>query len=522
MLEKVIPHRYIYLFFLSILLFGISTGKIFMSIGTIGISVNWLFEGGFENKLKRIKAYHWAPLILSFTFILYLFWLVKTNNYDDAFKELIIKLPLLSLPIVVGTSRSFNNKELKLLLIVFFSGLLLSTIISLMIYLGIMPPKKNTGNFRDISRFMSHIRFSLLVAFTSVLSLYFVVYTKIKRKLIFVGITIWLFCILLLLQSITGLIAWLLSSGLILLWSRSNFTKKAYYLGFLWLTSVVILATYSYSVINDFYHVKTDVVNIADPEKKYIHNLGDLETENGYYLWINIVPEECKRSWNEVSNYSFEGTDNLGNSIKYTLYRYMTSKGLKKDAAGFSELKPKDILNVEKGMTTINEYNGLKKRIREILLEINLFVNYGESNYHSFSQRLVFTKTGINIIKNNFWTGVGIGEVKSVIEKQYKQNNYGLSKENQQGIHTQFVTLFITFGIVGFSLWIISVIYPMFYIIKNIRPLYFSFISIIFIGFMSDDMLERQAGVAIFIVINSILLFALNNKDQSVIGGSKV
>ncbi len=39
---------------------------------------------------------------------------------------------------------------------------------------------------------------------------------------------------------------------------------------------------------------------------------------------------------------------------------------------------------------------------------------------------------------------------------------------------------------------------------------------------MSDDMLERQAGVAIFIVINSILLFALNNKDQSVIGGSKV
>ena len=82
--------------------------------------------------------------------------------------------------------------------------------------------------------------------------------------------------------------------------------------------------------------------------------------------------------------------------------------------------------------------------------------------------------------------------------------------------------IYFSDGIVGFLLWIISVIYPMVFMFKNIRPLYFSFILIIFIGFMSDDMLERQAGVAIFIVINSILLFAISNKDQSVIGGSKV
>ncbi len=54
------------------------------------------------------------------------------------------------------------------------------------------------------------------------------------------------------------------------------------------------------------------------------------------------------------------------------------------------------------------------------------------------------------------------------------------------------------------------------------RILYIAFSLIIFIGFMSDDMLDRQAGVAIFIVINSILLFAIDVKDQSVLGGSKV
>ena len=398
MLEKVVPHRYIYLFFLSILLFGLSTGKIFMSIGTIGISVNWLFEGNFNNKLNRAKEYRWAPLILSFSFILYLFWLIKTNNYDAAFKDLITKLPLLSLPIVVGTSRSFNKKELKILLIVFFTGLLLSTIISLMIYLELLPPKKNTGNFRDISRFMSHIRFSLLVAFASILSLYFVVYTKIKRKFVFVGITLWLLCVLLLLQSVTGLIAWLLSSGIIILWTKRNFTKNAYYLGLIWIISIVALTTYSLYVSNDFYHVKAEAVNIPDQDKKYIHNLVNLETENGYYLWMNIVPEECKSHWDDVSDYSFEGPDNLGNKIKYTLYRYMTSKGLKKDATGFSKLSKQDILNVENGITTIIEYNGLEKRIREILLEINLFINYGGK----LTKPTTITRT-IGCSKNNFF-----------------------------------------------------------------------------------------------------------------------
>ena len=93
-------------------------GKIFMSIGTIGISINWLLEGGGEEKYIRVKKLKWGPVILSFTFILYVIWLTQSSNYNNAFKELLIKLPLLSLPIVVGTSSSFNKRELKILVII--------------------------------------------------------------------------------------------------------------------------------------------------------------------------------------------------------------------------------------------------------------------------------------------------------------------------------------------------------------------------------------------------------------------
>ena len=83
-----------------------------MSIGTIGISINWLLEGGGEEKYIRLKKLKWGPVVLSFTFILYVIWLIQSNNYNNAFKELLIKLPLLSLPIVVGTSSSFNKKTM--------------------------------------------------------------------------------------------------------------------------------------------------------------------------------------------------------------------------------------------------------------------------------------------------------------------------------------------------------------------------------------------------------------------------
>ena len=67
-----------------------------------------------------------------------------------------------------------------------------------------------------------------------------------------------------------------------------------------------------------------------------------------------------------------------------------------------------------------------------------------------------------------------------------------------------------------------ALIYPVRLLKKEFMPLYIAFSLIILAGFFSDDMLDRQAGVTIFIVINSILLFAIEKKDQSVLGSSKV
>ena len=143
MLEKFIPHRYIFIFFLSVLIIGISTGKIFMSIGTIGLTVNWVFEGGFKNKVARIKSQFYTAIILSSGYLIHLLWLINSDNLHYASKDLLVKLPLFLIPLVIGSSANLNKLEKKIILKLFFVGVLISTILSSLVYFHILPPKES-------------------------------------------------------------------------------------------------------------------------------------------------------------------------------------------------------------------------------------------------------------------------------------------------------------------------------------------------------------------------------------------
>jgi len=503
-------------------------GKIFMSIGTIGISINWLFEGRGNEKYIRLKNLKWGPVILSFTFILYVIWLIQSTNYNNALNVLLIKLPLLSLPIVVGTSSSFNKKELKILLITFFSGLVLSSLISLMIYLEILPPKESTGDFRELSRTMHHIRYSLLIAISIIIALYLILYSNVKEKRWLIIFICWMGIMLILIPSMTGILACLAAISIMLIFTKKSFLKANLYIGFLWGIVLLIIGIYTCYIVVDYYQIKdnSDLSKLDNKSingEKYIHNINNPIIENGNYVYINIAENECRNSWNSASIYHFDSTDKKGQQLKFTFYRYLASKGLKKDSLGFSKLTKQDIKNIEDGVTSVVKYSGYESRVREILLEIQLFFDKGQANNHSVSQRIIFFKAGIMALKKNFWFGVGPGGVKQAIINQYEFIPQDFDeKTKKKGVHNQFLSLLITFGIIGFLLFIIALIYPVRSLKKEFRPLYIAFSLIILAGFMSDDMLDRQAGVTIFIVINSILLFAIEKKDQSVLGSSKV
>ena len=493
-----------------------------MSIGTIGLTVNWIFEGGFKSKFLRIKEQYYSAVILSSAYLIHLIWLFNSENLEYASKDLLVKLPLLLIPLVIGSSKKLEKVEKKIIIHVFIIGVIISTILSTMVYLHILPPKENADNVFQISLFMSHIRMGLLVSFSSVLLFYLSGFSNYKNKKSALILGIYFVFFLLILQSMTAIISWFFGISILVLWSHKVNGPSSKMVLLVWVSLIISSFIYVLLIGIDFHSIKDNrdfkklpITSING--ELYHHDTINKYTENGYYVWICIAPNELKSSWEKRSKTPIDSKDIKGQVIRYNLYRYLTSLGLNKDSQGLNCLLERDIKAIENGNTSSIKYNKLEERIRGIIFELKLYKDGIETDGHSVSQRLFFMKIGKQIVKENFFFGVGIGDVNDSFIEQYLKTPNDLEKENQMRSHNQFLSFFISYGIVGFSLWLFTIMYPIFRM-RQLNPIYSIFITIMFVGFLSDDMLERQAGVAIYITINALLLFSFYSNE----GDSKV
>ena len=269
------------------------------------------------------------------------------------------------------------------------------------------------------------------------------------------------------------------------------------------------MAGYLYFIVNEFYHIKkqerSEKTHSVNGEK-YIFDFNNTFTENGYYLWENIAPKELEKEWNKVSQLKFKGKDKKGQKIKATLYRFLTSKGLNKDSLGLSSFQ-KEIKLVESGCTSIITYNNFEKRIRSLLYEIEFAKKNTNVNNQTMNQRLVFWKVGKEILFSNPFFGYGPGGVKKEYKKYYSNNQTILKKDNQLLAHNQFITQFINLGAIGGLIWVFLLIYCFLMVNKELCCLFVPYAILMFFMFMSDDMLEVQAGVTIFSLFGTMMVF---------------
>ena len=153
------------------------------------MSVNYVTEGNFKLKRKTFKNQKILVGVL-FLFVIELIWLVFANDLSNGLNSLRIKLPLLVLPLVLGTSEPLKPKEWKSLLIAFLTSLCLSVLVVFLVKYNLISPKKNTGSNRDLSIFMSHIRFAVLLSFGFFLSGYLLVSQKLNKVIALVSMVI--------------------------------------------------------------------------------------------------------------------------------------------------------------------------------------------------------------------------------------------------------------------------------------------------------------------------------------------
>lgn len=123
----------------------------------------------------------------------------------------------------------------------------------------------------------------------------------------------------------------------------------------------------------------------------------------------------------------------------------------------------------------------------------------------STSVRMLIWKSSNQIIKNNFLFGVGTGDAQDVLNAEYSKKNITNALNRNLNAHNEFYQVFICLGIVGFIILVLNLFYPIIYYSKKADYLYIIFLLIITFNFLSESMLETQAGVMFYAFFNSIL-----------------
>jgi hypothetical protein len=522
--RKYLTHFNIYFLGLILLAVSLPLSVFTMSVSQFILAINWIWEGDFKRKFQAIKERK-ALLIFLLIFVVHLLGLIYTSWPDgffgpryNALKDLRLKVPMLLLPIIIVTSDGLTFKQLKILLLFFIAAVTVNSLISTGVLLGI--GNVQVTDIRDISLFISHIRFALLINIAIFSLGYFVIAKKSQssstEKIIYGILLIWLTVFLVLLQSLTGLGLLIICSAIFLAVRILQLTRVPLRIFIFSLLIAIPLGvlTYLAVAIADFRNFDTYKIEDLDTHtaqgNTYVHNIHNLQVENGHWVGLYICQIELKEEWDKVSELKYGGPDEKGQGIKYTIMRYLTSLNMRKDAEGVKRLSEEDVKAIEEGCTNYRFKDGpsLKSRIYESIWEIDLYLRGGNPSSHSIAQRIEYLKAGFRIVAQNPLIGVGTGDAQLEFNKQYEQMKTKLSPQYRHRAHNQFLTFTITFGIVGLLIILFGMIAPMFYEKRNRDFFFLMFFVIAIVSMLNEDTLETQPGVSFFTFFYCLFLFA--------------
>jgi hypothetical protein len=509
-------HIHIYILALSIIAFALPLSVFLITVGQTILLLNWLLEKPLAYRWKKFKNCK-ALWFISIFYFIHIIGLINSSNFGFAFNDLRIKLPFLLVPLVIGTSEPIRVTGLKQILHAFIAGVFISSSFSAFRIFTVSGDI--VAQMRYISPFVWHIRLALMVAFSvSVIPWLFNNTHKRLLRIIYCILLVWLALFLFILQSLTGIVILVITSSGILIY----YIRKSKQLMLQWtfvvmaLSAILIMCSYILHLYTqNFCPLPVDSKLLATHTNKgniYHHDTRSLLIENGNYVNIYICDKELEEEWPKRSNLQLHGEDNNHNLVKLTLLRYLTSKGLRKDANGVDQLTDTDIQHIEQGIanTLYLQKTGIKPRLYRLMWELYYYSLGANPTGYSVSSRIEYLKTASHAIKRNFWFGTGTGDVLDQLQSQYQTDRSPLTPEWRLRAHNQFVTFLLTFGIFGFLLLMAAIFIPPYIEGKYTDYLFVVFFVVFILSMLGDDTLETHAGISFIVLFYSVLLFREN------------
>jgi O-antigen ligase len=155
-------------------------------------------------------------------------------------------------------------------------------------------------------------------------------------------------------------------------------------------------------------------------------------------------------------------------------------------------------------LINISRYNNVKE-------EFKVYENYTqESLRSSIGTRIVLWEEAVQIIKRNFFLGVGQGDIKMELHHRTNKKGYSQIVERNYNIHNQFLETFVGLGIGGIILLVLMLFGPILRLSGKFLELFIYFIIIITVNLVFESMFNLIAGVFFFAFFYCLFILFMN------------
>lgn len=494
---------------------GLPLSKIILSLSTMWILLFVLLEGDFKTYWRNIRSNSIVLLLLAFLAfnLLSFLW---SSDLAYALKDLNAKLPLYLIPLAFVAQPIESSSQRKILMGVYVASVFVTSVFNYGSY------QHWWGNhvyddIRGMSLFLSHIRYSLMITMAAAVTIIWMSCKTLPYRWMGMLLFAWFAYYTYYAQVLSGVMtfAGMLAVLLVLeMIRRKNriFTAAAITFALLLISAI----TYSMVIFFRPQELKVSLDNLPWTTKegnRYYYIWGNLQLENGYPLYYFLCQEEMRRAWNERSDIHYDSLDLKGQQMEATIIRYVTSKGLRKDAEGIYALSEKDIRNIEHGIPTIVGLGGgFFGRLAGLRTEL---LGGGDPNGHSVSQRFIYWKTGLKIIRDHWLGGVGAGDLDDAFQQRYERDKSPLKPEYRLRSHNQFISYAASLGIIGFLLFCWILVQFWVYAYRRRDRLALLFMTIALLSFLVEDTLETQMGVTFFAFFFALFIHKTHSRSAS-------
>lgn len=506
--------------------FGLLFSESVLSISSCALTLLVIISGNLKEKL-RFVAKEKSLWTLAGVYFIYLIGMIFCKDLSMGLWELSRYLFWMILPIGVALIPNVTEKKIWILFsfyLFFVFGATISTTLRI-----VFSDYFHVTNIRYAAH-IPHVSLSIQVVYAIFILLVSLVLKtpvlgKLNKWIVFL-ICAWFVVYLGFQKSLNAWLA-LYGAGIVFFLWLTRLMKHKKLARIIFFVFIILPFIYIGSIVHFYFDIKDDKPDYelrTELGNPYTFKADDSQKENGHYVYWYICPAELEQAWNSVSDIKLDEKDAAGYRIYYTVLRYMTSKGLRKDAKGVASLSETDIKNIQQGVANyifVDKKYSLYPRIYQTIWELDYYYHTGNPNDQSLSQRIEFMKAALYIIKHNIW-GVGTGNYLNAFDSAFDQINSQLRPDLRNCVHNQYINYIVKFGLLGFLCIMSFIILPIKWKKQTHNILSVLLITVVGISCLGETTLETHIGLNFFLFFLSVYmwhspkLLASSNKESKI------